>query len=104
MSNEDARFDRALQALAADPAYGIRRDDAGATVIAAFPNPHGNHFHIGGRVVAMAHALGLWNDAVWVALARKGLAVAETGVRAITDAGLAYETGLADRIAIGADH
>ena len=28
----------------------------------------------------------------------------ETGVRAITDAGLAYETGLADRIAIGADH
>ncbi|MBP6817749.1 MAG: hypothetical protein KBC46_00445 [Ferrovibrio sp.] len=65
------------------------------------PSPHGNHFHIGAAVVSGADATGLHNEAVWVALGRKGLV--EPGMT-LTPAGLAYDTGLRDKILHRADH
>ncbi len=65
------------------------------------PPAHGNHFHIGAAVVSGADATGLHNEAVWVALGRKGLV--QAGMT-ITPAGLAYETGLRNTILHRADH
>ncbi len=65
------------------------------------PSPHGNHFHIGSAVVSAADATGLHNEAVWMALNRKGLV--DPGMT-VTPAGLAYDTGLRDRILHRADH
>jgi hypothetical protein len=50
-------------------------------------------------------ASGLWNEAVWNALQRKGLAVGSFPVLIrLTASGLGYETGLRDRILHGTDH
>jgi hypothetical protein len=73
-------------------------------LIDALPQPHGNHFHLGRRVVMSADATGLNNPAVWIALQRKGLAVTYPMKIALTPAGLAYDTGLRDAILHGADH
>lgn len=71
----------------------------GEITIQAFPNPHGDHFHMGDALVMGKDATGLQNEAVWNALSRKGLARSEWP-RAIvlTEEGLAYETGLRDEI------
>jgi hypothetical protein len=78
----------------------------GEALLSQIPQPHGNHFHIGGKVVAAADATGLRNQAVWVALERKGLVRTAAFPHAIvlTPAGLAYETGLAGKIFHGSDH
>ncbi len=50
-------------------------------------------------------ATGLANEAVWVALERKGLIRSGFPYSAtLTPAGLAYQTGLADQILHRADH
>ena len=50
-------------------------------------------------MVSGADATGLRNQAVWVALARKGLVSdAFPNALELTPAGLAYETGLGDQI------
>jgi hypothetical protein len=73
--------------------------------ITSFPQPHGDHFHLGHVVVASRDATGLGNPAVWVALERKGLIKSRFPASAvITKEGLGYDTGMADQILHRADH
>ena len=62
-----------LQGLASLP-DSAQRDAGGEITITRFPQAHGDHFHLGNAVVAAKDATGLYNEAVWNALARKGLA------------------------------
>lgn len=88
-----------LQALAELPAAAQAGPGAGEVTIHTFPQAHGDHFHLGEAVVSGKDATGLYNEAVWNALTRKGLARAEWP-RQITllAAGLAYDTGEAKNI------
>ena len=71
----------------------------GDAAISQFPQAHGDHFHLGDAVVAGKDATGLYNEAVWHALERKGLAKADYPRRIVLSAeGLSYETGLANEI------
>jgi hypothetical protein len=82
-----------LQALARLPGVGSQRPD-GSVVITQFPNAHGDHFHLGDAVVSGKDATGLYNEAVWNALARKGVAVADYPREiALTPEGQNYDTG-----------
>ena len=82
-----------LQALARIPGVGTQRPD-GSVVITQFPNAHGDHFHLGDAVVAGKDATGLYNEAVWNALTRKGVAKADYPREiALTPDGLNYDTG-----------
>lgn len=77
----------------------------GSAFLARIPHPHGNHFHVGARVVLAADATGLHNPAVWMALERKGLAKSSFPYAiTLTPAGMAYDTGLSDVILHGSDH
>lgn len=95
-----------LQELAGDPGIAERDETTGGTRITGIPTPHGNHFHVGARVVMSSDATGLNNEGVWLALVRKGLAAAGVFPFSIvvTPAGLGYETGIRDRILHGSDH
>ena len=94
-----------LQELARQPRSASPIDDTGDVMISNIPSPHGNHFHIGERVVMARNATGLRNAAVWVALERKGLARSSFPFAiTLTADGLAYETGLGNAILIGGDH
>jgi hypothetical protein len=85
-----------LQELA--PFFGPPGPD-GAVRIDQFPHAHGDHFHIGEAVAATRDLSGLANQAVWVALERKGLLRSEYPQAAVlTEAGLAYDTGLRDKL------
>jgi hypothetical protein len=87
-----------LQALAQVPGAATR-NAAGEVRIAQFPGAHGDHFHLGDAVVAGKDATGLYNEAVWNALTRKGLARAEWPRElTLTVEGLAYDTGEAKAI------
>jgi hypothetical protein len=93
-----------LQALARIPGAAATRPD-GSVVIGQFPNAHGDHFHLGDAVVAGKDATGLYNEAVWNALTRKGLAVAGWPREiTLTPAGLGYDTGDAGAILQRANH
>lgn len=94
-----------LQALARLPAASQPGPGQGEMTIHTFPQAHGDHFHLGDSVVAGRDATGLYNEAVWNALTRKGLARAEWP-RQITllAAGLAYDTGEAKSILHQAAH
>lgn len=93
-----------FQELARHPETS-RTLETGEVVLNTLPHPHGDHFHVGRRVVMTRDATGLGNQAVWVALERKGL-IRSTFPNALTLtlAGLEYETGLADTILHGSDH
>lgn len=80
--------------------------DSGDKVLTSLPQPHGNHFHVGAKVVMSKDATGLANQAVWVALERKGLIRGTSFPFAltVTVAGLDYDTGLAGQILHGSDH
>jgi len=94
-----------LQVLAELPDVAAKEEVSGNTVIKWLPDPHGNHFHMGAYVVMGSDATGLHNPSVWAALVRKGLAVGSyPDYMAVTDTGLAYETGLGDKILHRADH
>ena len=74
-------------------------------MISNLPNPHGDHFHVGARVVLGKDATGLRNAAVWLALERKALARSSFPFAiTLTPAGLEYDTGLRESILIGGDH
>ena len=94
-----------LQELARYPELSTTNVETGEVFIANLPKPHGNHFHIGSRVALAADATGFSNQAVWVALERKGL-IKSTFPFALTltQEGQSYETGLADKILHGSDH
>ncbi len=93
-----------FQELARHPETSHRLE-TGEVVLNTLPHPHGDHFHVGRRVVLSKDATGLTNQAVWVVLERKGL-IRGTFPHALTLtlAGLDYDTGLADAILHGSDH
>jgi len=87
-----------LQAIARIPGAGQPRP-GGEIAIAQFPSAHGDHFHLGDAVVAGKDATGLYNEAVWNALGRKGLVRAEYPREIVLKPeGLSYDTGLANEI------
>ena len=87
-----------LQAIARIPGAAAQQP-SGEVVIAQFPAAHGDHFHLGDAVVNGKDATGLYNEAVWNALTRKGLARADyPREMVLTVEGLAYDTGLAKEI------
>jgi hypothetical protein len=88
-----------LQALAALPEASEHGPGEGEITIKAFPRAHADHFHLGEAVVSGHDATGLFNQSVWNALARKGLALSQwPETITLTSSGLAYDTGLADEI------
>ena len=81
------------------------RLESGEVFLTQLPQPHGNHFHLGTKVVASADATGLGNANVWAVLERKGLIRGRfPDALAVTPLGLEYQTGLADQILHGSDH
>lgn len=94
-----------LQALARVPGAANAGPRSGEVTIERFPEAHGDHFHLGDAVVATKNATGLYNDKVWHALERKGLAHADWPHRlTLTQEGLRYDTGLAGEILHRASH
>ncbi len=92
--------------LAQELARGEAPEADGSVRLGQLPQPHGNHFHLGEAVVASQDASGLNNQAVWVALERKGL-VREVRIPwgvVLTPAGLDYDTGPAKQILHMSDH
>jgi hypothetical protein len=88
-----------LQVLARVPQSSARGPAAGEITIEQFPQAHGDHVHLGDGVVTAKDMTGLYNEKVWHALERKGLARAEWPHRiTLRPAGLAYETGIGDSI------
>jgi hypothetical protein len=94
-----------LQVLARVRGAATPGPQPGEVTIARFPAAHGDHFHLGEYVMSGRDASGLHNQAVWHALERKGLARADwpTSIT-LTAEGLAYETGMADKILSRASH
>jgi hypothetical protein len=94
-----------LQELSKDPSHALPPEPSGAVAITNLPHPHGDHFHVGRFVVSSRDASGLYNEAVWKALERKGLArAAFPQVIALTPEGLAYDTGVRGEILHAAGH
>jgi len=94
-----------LQEIVKHPLYADQTDD-GDYQIRMMPEPHGDHFHIGSKVVMAKDANGLANRAVHSALLRKGLIdqLPTTGDMIVLKAALEYPTGLRDKILHGSDH
>jgi hypothetical protein len=94
-----------LQELSRLPDYARPGEEPGSVVIAALPDPHGDHFHLGDAVIASRDATGLHNPAVWTALARKGLVgpMSAQGV-ILTPLGRQYDTGLRDTMLHRSSH
>jgi hypothetical protein len=93
-----------LQVIARIPG-AAQQLPGGEVVISQFPAAHGDHFHLGDATVAGKDASGLYNEAVWNALTRKGLAQAEWPHRLVlTLDGLNYDTGEAQKILHRAAH
>jgi len=93
-----------FQELARSPETSQTTDD-GEVVLTTLPRPHGNHFHVGAKVVMSKDASGLENQAAWVALERKGLIRGSFPFAVtLTKDGLEYDTGIAHQILHGSDH
>ena len=87
-----------LQAIARIPGAANQAPN-GEVVIAQFPAAHGDHFHLADATVAAKDASGLYKEAVWNALTRKGLAKAEWPRQmTLTELGINYDTGDAKQI------
>lgn len=94
-----------FQEMARHPELATVHPETGEAFLPQIPHPHGDHFHIGRKVVAARDATGLHNPSVWVALERKGLARGSFPFAlTLTREGLAYDTGIADEILHGSDH
>ena len=94
-----------LRELAKYPELGAPIPETGGVMLSQLPHPHGDHFHIGSKVVASKDATGLQNPAVWVALERKGLARGHfPSAIIVTKEGLAYDVSDAGHILHGGDH
>ncbi len=66
----------------------------GEATITHMPRPHGDHVHVGKFVVSGRDASGFANQAVWVALERKGLAKSNFPMSiTLTREGLEFDTG-----------
>jgi hypothetical protein len=93
-----------LQELARLPAYSRLGEDQETVMLTRLPHPHGDHFHLGAAVVASRHATGLRNPSVWAALERKGLVRSTPPTVVMTAQGLAYATGLREKLLHLSDH
>jgi hypothetical protein len=94
-----------LQALARIPSVTQAGPGAGEATIKQFPQAHGDHFHLGDATVRGSDATGLYNEKVWHALERKGVARADWPHQiTLTAEGLSYDTGEAGQILQGAAH
>lgn len=94
-----------LQELARDPECAEKDAPSGDVTFSRIPHPHGDHFHLGAKVVLARDATGLHNPAVYAALERKGLTRGSYPLSlALTVPGQNYDTGLASVILHGADH
>jgi len=94
-----------FQVLARDPRSAGTGPGPGEMTIERFPQAHGSHLHIGDAVVSGRDATGLFNDKVWHALERKGLARSDWPHRiTLTPAGLTYETGIGGEIFHASPH
>lgn len=84
-----------LQELARLPDWSRPDAASGEVTILGMPQPHGDHFHVGAKVVLSRDATGLANAGVWKALERKGLArgAAFPMQLTLTPEGQAYDTG-----------
>src|SRR4051812_2510137 len=87
-----------LQAIARIPGSAQAKGN-GEVLITQFPHAHGDHFHLADARVDGKNPPGFFNEAVWNALSRKGLARSKSPHRtALTADGLGYDTGMADEI------
>lgn len=94
-----------VQELAHHSEFAQPDSASGLPFVTRFPSPHGNHFHLGAYSVAAADATGLRNEAVWVALSRKGLVENRWPIGVVlTEEGIGYDTGLRASILHGSDH
>jgi len=94
-----------LQVLGRTSGAAVVGPNEGEVTVVQFPQAHGDHFHLGDVTVAGKDATGLYNEAVWNALTRKGLARAQWPREIVlTVAGIGYDTGLADEILHHAGH
>jgi hypothetical protein len=94
-----------LQELARHPETSTRDPETGDTLLTLIPQAHGDHIHVGAGVALVKDATGLWNEIVWRALERKGLARSNWPLAiALTEKGLAYDTGLRHEILHVGDH
>ena len=93
-----------LQVIARIPGAATQAGN-GEVTIGQFPAAHGDHFHLADATVSAKDASGLYNEAVWTALTRKGLARAEWPRQmTLTTEGLSYDTGEARNILHRASH
>jgi hypothetical protein len=84
-----------MQELARHRESSIVDEETGDVVVTQMPHAHGDHVHVGEYVVSTKDISGFSNEAVWVALERKGLAKSHFPVAiTLTKAGLDYDTGL----------
>lgn len=87
-----------FQVLASSPQSSVMNNETGEVTISYLPRPHGDHVHIGDFVVSGQDASGFANEAVWRALARKGLITSDFPIQAtLTKQGLVYDTGFRDK-------
>lgn len=95
-----------MQELARLPDWSRPDPETGEVTLLGMPQPHGDHFHVGPRVVRSRDATGLANAGVWKALERKGLAKAAAFPMqlTLTPAGLGYDTGSIGQVLHGGDH
>ncbi len=94
-----------LQELAKHPETAMTDEATGEVTIAQMPHAHGDHMHIGEFVVSSRDASGFTNEAVWVALERKGLARSNFPIAiTLTEAGLGHDTGLLEPMTEKSDH
>ena len=94
-----------LQELARSLNHAQQGEEPGTVLVTNLPRPHGDHFHVGAAVVRSSDATGLFNPSVYGALTRKGLvAPGPRRMPILTAAGLAYDTGLADRVLHRPEH
>jgi hypothetical protein len=85
--------------MARDERLANSPDADGTVLIHSLPHAHGDHFHVGLRVVSARDATGLANPNVISALIRKGLMLTgAAGVPVLTPEGRGYDTGIADQI------
>lgn len=94
-----------LQQLARVPGACISDPSTGEVTINRFPSAHGDHFHLGDVTVRGADMTGLFNQAVWTALERKGLARSQwPAAIVLTVEGTAYKTGMENQILFRGGH
>jgi len=86
-----------LQVLAKHPGAATIDPETGDATISQLPHAHGDHVHVGDFVVSGRDVSGFANQAVWVALERKGLA--KSGYPyfiTLTKAGQDFDTGFGE--------